>query len=368
MTPMSRDALFKAIKEGEVLFQKLNYFTGRMKEGTLNEQEKEGLKALVKEITLYEEQLLRKSYGEDLLILTPLAKTLSMLANSMLLDRGPRSIGFTLAVAFLETGEEGKGTELTGPSLKSYSKALTDILVPVFFPGMTEGGKKLFANMVLLYIALSQSLGILALGVEREGAFEQAADEIKKRVEKAKEVALVYTSLFIQAAMQQHFIELCFNEEGTEKTYGSAIEGGAAGNVSAVLEFAFLSSFIQGSLSTDKKKGEYLFKALVPHLKERASAFESFMKGALYQREGNEEGSLNGVAAAVTELRLSVQTEEWSQFIESLQGFLEALGIDKKGFEIDLQDLRRLIQFLAFAISKEELAALAAIQTGMVSV
>ncbi|CRX37759.1 hypothetical protein ELAC_0398 [Estrella lausannensis] len=368
MTPMSRDALFKAIKEGETLFQRLNYFTGRMKEGFLSEKESEGLKALVKEITLYEEQLLRKSYGEDFLILTPLAKTLSVLANSMLLDRGPRSVGFTLAIAFLETGEEGKGTQLTGPSLKCYAKALTDLLVPVFFPGITEGGKKLFDNMALLYIALSQSLGILALGVEREGALDQAADVVKKKVEKAKEVALVYTSLFIQAAMQQRFIDLCFAGEEGERTYGSAVEGGAAGNVAAVLEFAFLSSFIQGSLSTDRKKGEYLFKALVPHLKERAAAFESLMKGVLYQREENTEISLNGVAVAVTELRLAVEKEEWNQFMESLQGFLEALGVDKKGFEIDLHDLRRLIQFLAFAISKEELANLAAIHTGMVTV
>lgn len=368
MTPVNRDQLFKAIREGEILFKRLNYFTGRMKKGSLEEKEKEALQALVKEISLYEEQLLRKSYGEELLILGPLAKTLSSLANSLLLDRGTRALGFTLSIVFLETGEEGKGTELVGASIRRFAKELSSLFLPVFFPGITEGGKKLFENMALLYLSVSSSLGILALGVEREGALEEASEEVKKRVERAKEVALLYTSLFLQAALQQRFIELCLAEDELRKPYGSEIEGTIGKNVSGVLEFAFLGSFIKGCVAKDKRKGEYLFKALVQHLKERAAFFESFMKEALLLRQEMEVETLHAVAAAVTEMKLSVESEECSRFIESLEGLLESLGVDAKGFDQDLKEMDRLIQFLAFTISKEELNKIGAIHTGMVSV
>src|SRR5688500_10792842 len=106
MTPIAFEALSSAIKESKRLFGKLQVYMEKIKKEELSPREKEQLKALGEEIFLFEEQHHRKSFSDDLLILSPLSHTLSMLVRSLLLGKGVGSMMFTLAIAFLEENDK----------------------------------------------------------------------------------------------------------------------------------------------------------------------------------------------------------------------------------------------------------------------
>lgn len=344
MTPMAKDALTIAIHEGNRLFEKLMVYSETIKKKELTPKEKEQLKTLGKEIFLFEEQLHRKSYGEDLLILSPIAHTLSILAKSMLLDKGTGSLAFSLELAFLPTGEEGKGTKLVGEAIEMAAKKLTNLFIVSFFPGIEKSEKEFFENLILVYLTLSFSIGQLALGVEKEGALEEASDEIKKRVELTKEIATIYTTLFMQCLMQQQFVEVALSEREFAKPYGMAIEMPVIKIMGSILEFIFLGSFIQGLYAQDKQRAAVLFKGLFGQLKQRAEVFEHFMLESLQKN-----------ASSVTEIGFSLQSEEVENFIEALNGLAVSLGIEERALYKDLEELQKLVQVMAFIISSEEL-------------
>lgn len=360
MTPMAHDALTRAIKEGNRLFGSLREYLEKLRNGELSKKEREDLHALSEEIFLFEEQLHRKSYGDDLLILSPMAHTLSNLVKAMMLGKGLGCVMLSLSTALMPANGEGKGTKLLGSALEHYAKKLVALFDSVFFKGLEKSKKDFFENMALVYLGASFSLGVLALGVEKKG-FEEASEEIKKRVQLTKEIAMVYASLFLQMVIKQGFVEVCINGNNLKQPYGIDLGIRPEAVISACLEFSFLSCFIQGISSQDRRKGEYLFKQLLGSLKERAAVFERFATESL----ADVDSPIN---ATVTELKFSLESADLNLFIEALNGLIAALGIDEEAFYSDLEDLHQLIQSLAFIISVEELRDATAKHTGAVQV
>jgi len=299
MTPMVRDQLTILINEGTRLM-------GRLKEDP---------KRYAKQVFLYESQMHHKSYGDELLILSPIAKTLSLITKAQLLEGALGGMMLTLSIAFLKANGPGKETKLVGEALEKYARELTKLF---------KKSDEFAENLTLLFLGASFALGALALGVEKEGAMDEASDAVKRRVELSQEIAKVYAPLFVRFFLGQKPIE--------------TIGGDKA--LSAALEFAFLGCFIQGT------KEKSLFNALLPLLQERASLFQDFAAREEVPRL---------IGAAVSEIRLALEEEDRDLFIEALDNFVVSLGVDKGAFYKDLDDLHTLVSALAFMISPEKL-------------
>ena len=356
MTPMAKDALASALSESNRLFGKLAWIMETSKKKELSLEDNEQLKNLGKEIFLFEEQYHRKSYGNDLLILSPITHTLSLLVKSLLIGKGPGSLMFTLSLAFLPVNKEGDETKLVGEALTTYAKRLTGLFTASFFSGIDQSHREFLELLVLVYLGVSFSIGQLALGVEKEDALEEASDEIKQRVELTKDIATLYASLFMQCLMQQQLIETCMGNT-LEKPYGMELKTSLEQSMQAVLEFVFLGCFIQGLYAKDQRKAESMFKELIGQMKERVGVFEAFIG----------ENPLNPLPA-VTEIRFTLAAEDMDSFIEALNGLITSLGIDERIFYKDLEDLQKLVQTCAFIISAEELRKATTHTTGSVQV
>lgn len=306
------------------------------RKGKKKKRRKESLKRSLERIVLYGKHYDAAFDGEGLLMIRPLFHAMSEIGCAHALNAGQRSLLFGLFVYNIGIGEEPSATSPIGKGLNRAIDRLFAILGDATlnrFDPRTEAFFPLSAKLFLI-LAVTASLCLITSRSHRQTLGGTAEEEKQKYLSQNEQKVVNSYALWNLMAMslQSGLLKKVIPKEMLAAEYGGQ---NSLTCVVEMLEFTILCMAIRAVKQVDEEASTLLLQGLAQKMVQRGKTLEE----AIYRLGSSREGNVNTLLIPLMNCRISLEREQYSEWVMQWDEVLIALGMEKGEIEGEIKKL-----------------------------